>query len=42
MKGVEQSVASEHVSIENLKNLWTFNFEEIPTKMMDPSIYAST
>jgi hypothetical protein len=30
------------MSIENLKNLWTFNFEEIPAKMTYPAIYAST
>lgn len=42
MKGVEQSVASGNMGIENLKNPWVPNFEGIPAKMTDPAVGAST
>ncbi|KFK23716.1 hypothetical protein AALP_AAs61611U000100 [Arabis alpina] len=40
MKGVEQSVASGNMGIENLKNPWVPNFKGIPAKMMDPAVGA--
>jgi hypothetical protein len=42
MKGVERSVASGNMGIENLKNPWVPNFEGIPAKMTDPAVGAST
>ncbi|KAL8110167.1 hypothetical protein AgCh_026039 [Apium graveolens] len=37
MKGVEQSVASGNMGIENLKNPYFPNFKGIPAKMTDPA-----
>jgi len=42
MKGVEQSVASGNMGIENLKKPWVPNFNGIPAKMTDPAVGAST
>ncbi|KAL0836331.1 hypothetical protein Bca101_088220 [Brassica carinata] len=38
MKGVEQSVASGNMGIENLKTPWVPNFKGIPAKMTDSAV----